>query len=332
MLGFLSNYGMMGKITNHISFRRILFLIITLFMIVHLNQETFSPKCQKAFPMDSAEPPVADKKASSKLEQARDDTSARFEKEIPLEPPKMEIKLRSPEERKFKRVITNRAFGVGERLEFSVGYGVIKAGTAVMEIPEMIKLDGRKCFHIISTAQSNKVFSVFFKVDDKVESFMDIYGLYSLRYDKHLREGKFKADVSMIFDQENNLAVYSSGKDTFPVPAYVQDVLSAFYFIRTQELAVGNSILVDNHTDKKTYPLEVEVLRKERVKVEAGEFDCVVVKPILKTPGLFKQTGSLTVWLTDDEMKMPVLMKSKVIIGSISTELVRYKRGEVGKY
>ena len=250
---------------------------------------------------------------------------------IPLEPPQIEIKLRTPEERELKRVVSNRSFGVGERLEFSVGYGVIKAGTAVMEIPEITRIDGRKCYHIVSTARSNKFFSVFFKVDDRVESFMDVYGLYSLRYDKHLREGKFRADVSMVFDQVNNLAIYNAGKDTFEVAPYVQDVLSAFYFVRTQTLTVGKSLFVDNHTDKKNYPLEVKVLRRERVKVEAGEFDCLVVEPILQTPGIFEQKGSLTVWLTDDEKKMPVLMKSKVVIGSISTELVNYRLGEVGK-
>jgi len=116
------------------------------------------------------------------------------------------------------------------------------------------------------------------------------------------------------------------------VAEYVQDVLSAFYFIRTQDLKVGKSLFVDNHTDKKNYPLEVKVLRKERVKVPAGTFNCVVVEPILKASGIFKQKGSLTVWLTDDEIKMPVLMKSKVIVGSISTELTNYRLGEVGKY
>jgi hypothetical protein len=251
--------------------------------------------------------------------------------DLPLKPPEAEIKLRPPEEGKLKRVVSNRAFGVGERLVFSVGWEFINAGTAVMEIPEISRIDGRKCYHIVSTAKSNKFFSVFFNVDDRVESFMDVHGLYSLRYDKRLREGKFKADVSMVFDQKNHLAIYDEGKDTFEVAPYAQDVLSAFYFVRTQELTVGKSVFVDNHTDKKNYPLEVKVLRKERVKVPAGEFDCVVVEPILKTPGIFEQKGSLTVWLTDDELKMPVQMKSKVVIGSIVTELISYQPGEVAK-
>ena len=274
---------------------------------------------------------ASDEKISSNSSKTANDTAKPGQTEIPLKPPEVEIRLRTPEETKLKRVIPNQAFGVGERLEFSVGYGVIKAGTAVMEIPEIVKLNGKKCYHIVSTAKSNKFFSVFFKVDDRVESFMDVYGLYSWRYDKHLREGKFRANVSMVFDQENHLALYDEGKDTFEVAEYAQDVLSAFYFVRTQNLTVGNSIFVPNHTDKKNYPLEVRVLRKERVKVQAGEFDCVVVEPIMKTPGIFEHKGSLRVWLTDDEVKMPVLMKSKVIIGSISTELTNYRLGGVGK-
>jgi hypothetical protein len=88
---------------------------------------------------------------------------------------------------------------------------------------------------------------------------------------------------------------------------------------------------VDNHTDKKNYPLEVKVLKKERVEVDAGTFDCLVVQPILQAAGVFEQKGTLTVWLTDDQKKMPVLMKSKVVIGSITTELTDYSLGRVGE-
>ena len=306
--------------------RQVLFLISMICLVTILNGVIIAPKAQENSSTNQ------DNKETSESRQQKEKTNSKLDEEAPLVPPQMEIKLRTPEESQLKRVITNRAFGPGERLEFSVGYGVIKAGTAVMEIPDMVKLNGNKCFHLVSTAQSNKVFSVFFKVDDKVESFMDAYGLFSLQYDKHLREGKFKSDMSMTFDQENHFALYNTGKDTLQVPEYVQDVLSAFYFVRTQDLQVGKSIFVDNHTDKKTYSLEVRVIRKEKVKVEAGVFNCLVIEPMLKTPGIFEQKGSLTVWLTDDATKMPVLMKSKVIIGSISTELMNYKLGEVGKY
>jgi len=228
-----------------------------------------------------------------------------------------------------ERKVTNLSFGTGEKLEFKVRWGPIVAGSATMEISEIIEFKGRKCFRIISTAESNKFFSTFFKVRDRVESFMDKEGLYSLHFEKHIREGKFKADRYVDFDQENHIAIEE--KDTIQVPPFVQDVLSALYYVRTQPLEVGKSLFVDNHTDKKNYPIEVKVLRRERVEVEAGTFDCLVVEPILQASGIFEQKGSLTVWLTDDQKKMPVLMKSKVVIGSIATELKNYRLGRVGE-
>jgi hypothetical protein len=315
------------EISDSISLKTVSFTILLIASFLFLNKS--APVFELGRVLAES---TTDGEVSSDSGKAARDSLTQGELEIPPEPPQRETKFPEFEKEKLKRVVTNQAFGAGERFEFSVGYGIIKAGTAVMEIPEIVKLNGRKCYHIVSTAKSNKFFSVFFKVDDRVESFMDVHELYSHRYDKHVREGKFIADVSMIFDQKNHLALYDNSQDTFSVPAYVQDVLSAFYYVRTQDLKVGRSIFVDNHTDRKNYPLEVKVLRKENIEVPAGTFDCVVVEPILKASGIFKHKGKLTVWLTDDEVKMPVLMKSKVVIGSISTELISYKLGEVGKY
>jgi hypothetical protein len=110
-----------------------------------------------------------------------------------------------------------------------------------------------------------------------------------------------------------------------------QDVLSAFYYVRTQPLAPGDSLEVPNHSDGKNYPLMVRVLRRETITVPAGTFTCLVVEPLLKTAGLFKQEGRLTIWLTDDARKMPVLMKGKVTVGSIVAELESFRMGRPPK-
>jgi hypothetical protein len=109
------------------------------------------------------------------------------------------------------------------------------------------------------------------------------------------------------------------------VPPFVQDVLSALYYVRTLNLVVGKSIFIDNHAEKKIYPLEVKVYKKEKVEVPAGKFNCWKVEPFLKSTGIFRQEGRLIVWLTDDSRKLPVLMKSKVTIGSISVRLQEIK-------
>ncbi len=128
-------------------------------------------------------------------------------------------------------------------------------------------------------------------------------------------------------NQRNQLAYYKD--DTVEVGPYTQDALSVLYYIRTQELGPDQSFFVDNFTDGKLYPLEVKVLGRETITVEAGTFPCVIVEPLLQSVGVFRHKGKLKVWLTDDRLKMPVLMKSKVLVGSIEAELTDYQLGEI---
>ncbi len=218
------------------------------------------------------------------------------------------------------RVIPNNAFDVGEKLTFIIRYGPIKAGTAIMSIPKIVIKMGRECYKIQTEARSSAFFSAFFKVRDKVISYMDKNGLFSWGFEKHLREGKYSSDRIVVYDQYNGWAV-TNKKDSLRIPPCVHDILTSFYFIRTQKLEVGKSLFLDNHADNKLYPLEIKVHKKERIRVKAGTFDCIVVEPILRAEGLFKSKGRLLVWLTDDERKIPVQMKSKILIGYITAEL-----------
>ncbi|MFQ6094314.1 MAG: DUF3108 domain-containing protein, partial [bacterium] len=223
------------------------------------------------------------------------------------------------------RRLPNNAFRVGERLVFSVEYGPFKAGQATMEVLEIEEVNGRRCYHLISEARTSELFSSFFEVRDRVESYMDVDGLFPWRFEKHLREGSFRSDMRVEYGQVNHVAV--TDKDTMKVPPFVQDILSGFYYGRLQELKRGESIFIDHHSGRKIYPLEVKVLKRERVKVPAGVFKCMVIEPVLQAVGIFKHAGRLRVWLTDDERKIPVLMKSKMIIGSVAAKLVEYDLG-----
>ncbi len=227
----------------------------------------------------------------------------------------------------FDRYVENIAFGAGEKLSFDVNYGFINAGTASMEIENLIEYQGRPCYQIVTKANSNGFFSNFFKVEDRVESIMDAIGLFTWRFEKNLHEGDYQAKQTYEFDQRRHIVYYK--EDTVETEPYIQDALSALYYIRTQPLVPGKSIFVDNYTDGKKYLLEVRVLKKEKITVPAGTFDCIVVEPLLQSVGVFKHEGKLTVWLTDDKLKLPVLMKSKVLVGSISAELTNYKLGDI---
>lgn len=233
-------------------------------------------------------------------------------------------------EEPFDRYIENMAFGVDEKLSFDINYGFINAGTAEMEVARLVDYENRPCYQLVTQANSNTFFSSVYKVEDRVESIIDAVGLYSWRFEKKLREGKYRAERTYTFDQRNGRVYYKN--DTIETPTFVQDALSALYYIRTQDLKPGQSLFIDSFADGKLYKLEVRVLKKERITVKAGTFDCLVVEPLMKAVGVFKHQGNLKVWLTDDRLRMPVLMKSKVLVGSISAELTDYRLGEIENF
>jgi hypothetical protein len=217
------------------------------------------------------------------------------------------------------------AMAVGERLVFTVRYGMIKAGTAVMEVQDLRKVLGRPAYHVVSTATSNAVFDGIYRVRDQIVSLMDEDRLYSLYFEKHLREGRYRADQQVRFDQARGVAVYQDGREA-SIKAGAFDVLAAFYRVRTMPLQPGQLFFLEGHDNRKNYPLRVTVLRRERVETPAGTFDCLVVEPTLRSGAFFKNEGKLTIWLTDDDRRIPVLMRSRLPIGAISVELVEFSR------
>ncbi len=224
----------------------------------------------------------------------------------------------------------NLSFGVGEELFFDINYGFINAGSARMRVLDLVEWEGRPCYHIQTLAHTNSFFSSIFPVNDTVETIMDAVGLASWHFEKRLREGNYRSDRIYTFDQINARTVYKG--DTIDIPRFVQDVLSSFYYVRTQDLKVGSSVFVESFTRGEVKPLEIKVIRRETIKVPAGEFDCLVVEPLLQAAGVFRHEGRLTVWLTDDRLKMPVQMKSKVLVGAINAKLTDYRLGEIEQF
>jgi hypothetical protein len=228
------------------------------------------------------------------------------------------------------RTLPNNAFGVGERLVLDVGFGFIIAGEAVMEIPDYDYHRDRKCYRIQFRVNSLPFFSTFYKVEDRYLSLMDVDGLFPWRFEQHIREGGYVRDFSAEFDHVKLVANTSEGE--YPIPRYVHDVVSAFYFTRTIDFTgfrPGQRVHLQNFYKDSTYQLDVKFRGKQTIEVPAGTFRCIVIEPLVKEGGLFKSEGSILVWLTDDERKVPIKVMSKIIIGSITAELREYS-GIVG--
>ncbi|MCB0727354.1 MAG: DUF3108 domain-containing protein [Ignavibacteriae bacterium] len=234
------------------------------------------------------------------------------------------------------RKIEHNAFKPGEKLTFEINYGFVNAGEAIMEIdPKYQIMNGRNCYDIRFYVNSSPSFDWVYKVKDFYRTYVDAEGLFPWRFEQHIKEGTYQRDFEAIFDQQNlKVKTYTGEKDPkkfegeFDIPKYVQDAMSAFYYFRTfdySKMSNGDITKFENFYKDKTYPLEVKYLGKETIEVPAGEFRCIKVQPLVQEGGLFKSEGSIVVWMTDDERKMPVKVKTKVVIGSIDAELSDYK-------
>ncbi len=214
----------------------------------------------------------------------------------------------------------------GESLRFSVQYGPIKAGTAWLEIPQVVDWNGHRAFSLVARAESNGFFSAFYKVRNRIESVWDVDGRFSWHYRENRREGGYRVSNEITFDRDSLQARWPDGQ-TYPIPRDVQDALSSFYYTRCLALPLGRSVWFDYHASRKSVPLEVKVLGRQKIKTPAGTFQCIAIEPYLKAGGVFKNKGRLVIWLTEDDRRMPVLMRSYLTIGSISVVLQEVKNG-----
>ena len=224
------------------------------------------------------------------------------------------------------RRLPNQAFALGERLVFDVNYGYVTAGEAVLSIPAHDSVSGRQCYRVEVAINSSTSFSVFYRVEDRYLTFIDVETLAPWQFEQHIREGGYRRDFVANFDQRRGIATTTDG-GTYETPRYVHDIMSAFYYVRSLDLSTmqkGDELELKNFYKDKTHDLVVRVLGREELEVEAGTFRTIVVEPLVREGGLFKSEGRIVVWLTDDERKVPVRVNTKVVIGSIDTELREY--------
>jgi len=219
-----------------------------------------------------------------------------------------------------------RAFSIPERLIYDLTWTGIKAGTATLEV-----VNEGDSIRVISTANSANWVSVFYMVEDRVEAVLvkgksDIFMAQPKNYRLRIREGRHRRDKEIIFDHPRKKAVFINHLDMekkeFTIHENVFDPLSVLYYVRTMKLEVGKPVFVDIFDSKMLWNVEVQVLRKERISSIIGDVDTLVVKPLMKSEGIFNRKGDMYIWLTDDQRRVPVRMQTKVAVGSITATLV----------
>jgi hypothetical protein len=229
------------------------------------------------------------------------------------------------------REVENKAFKSGEKLVYKVYYesmltGQVVAGTGELEVKNSNRrFNDRDVYHIIGTGKSNRAFDFFFKVRDRFESFVDKEGIFPHHFIRRTREGGYVKDDDVFFDHKNLVAI--SRYDTTKISEYIQDIVSAVYYARTlsaDTLKVGDNLSVNFFLDDSAYVSVIQYRGKEIVETELGIFRCLTFKPMVVTGEVFSNPYPMTLWITDDDNKIPVLAKSAVVVGSVAMELINY--------
>jgi hypothetical protein len=212
---------------------------------------------------------------------------------------------------------------IPERLEYSLSWAGVPVGTAVQEIVE----DG-DVRRIVSTARSNDWLSTFYPVDDRTESILEKGSSFPGRtrsFKMLFKEGSRVRDREISFDPSRKNARYhdrvSGEKLSIPIDADTFDIYGSFYHVRHQPLEPGGSFYVNVLDGRKQHRIEVRVLRRERVKVPAGEFNTIVIEPVVKPEGVFEGKRGAYIWLTDDPRRIPVKAQTLVRVGSVTAVL-----------
>jgi hypothetical protein len=232
------------------------------------------------------------------------------------------------------RVAPAHALTVPESCEFVIKWGLVTAGYSTLSIAGLEVVNGRSAYHLVSEAHSTGVVDTFYKVRDRNESWLDQESLTSVRYTRDIREGSYRLEETIVLDQvqgvwtrdtnriDKNRRETKSGE----LPLYALDVQSSLYYVRTLPLEAGQTFTLDVQSGDKSYPLVVKVKKRETIKTPAGKFDTFLVEPLLRGPGMFVSKGKkLEVWMTADERRMPVRMRSEVFFGHVTADLIKYQ-------
>lgn len=215
-----------------------------------------------------------------------------------------------------------RPFQPGERFTYDISWLNITAGTAVMEVQG----DGsRSSATLVTTARSSPMVTKFYPVNNRVESHIDLDRLLPAHMVFHRHEGKRTNDFDYTFHHEEGkvTAVKDGTTEVLPIEPATQDAVSCLYLVRSVlPMTPGATMAMNVHHDKKNYKLEVRVEQVEQVKGPWGTLEAARILVVMPFQGIFLNQGNLRVWMTTDERRIPLRMKAKVIIGSITADLV----------
>ena len=209
----------------------------------------------------------------------------------------------------------------GEVLHYSAGFRFFTAGKAVLSI-SADSLDGSPVFLLTTSVKTNSFLDAFYQVRDKIQSWLDPENFSLKKTMQTIREGSYHRDHEALI-QGDSIAVWAD--NSRELPGRVYDPVAFVYYLRTQNLNLGNTYRFFSYNRKKIREVMVNITARETIRVPAGTYTCLKAEPVSPDgQPLLKNNGEMRVWLSDDSLKLPVKIEQKTNLGTMVMKLKDY--------
>jgi hypothetical protein len=223
------------------------------------------------------------------------------------------------------------AFDVGEFFKFRIHYGFINAGYATLEVKDAT-INNKKVFHAVGKGYTTGMSKMFFKVEDLYESYIDKDTRNPYQFVRKINEGGYTKNQEGFFNGSTSILVKdykNKTEKTITIPKNSQDIVSSFYYLRNypniDKMKPGESVAIDMFFDDETTKFKLKYIGKEDIDTKFGTIATMVFRPLVQSGRVFKEQESLTVWISDDDNKIPIRIKANLAIGSLKADLDEYR-------
>ncbi|HZW77299.1 MAG TPA: DUF3108 domain-containing protein [Flavobacteriaceae bacterium] len=224
------------------------------------------------------------------------------------------------------------AYKNGEWFKFRVHYGFVTAGYATLEVKDAT-YRGRPVHHVKGFGETVGVSKWFFKVRDDYQSYIEKSTGLPLHFVRDIDEGGYTKDIRVDFDHRLSKATVKDRKNdkttVFSIEKNTQDMISAFYYLRNyidvKTIKEGDVVEMNMFFDDENFKFQLKFLGREKLSTKFGTASTLVFRPYVQSGRVFREKESLTVWISDDENKIPLLIKAELAVGSLKASLIEYK-------
>lgn len=224
------------------------------------------------------------------------------------------------------------AFESGEWFKFRIHYGFVTAGFATLEVKET-SFNQKPVFHVIGRGYTTGVSRFFFKVEDLYESYFDKITGNPYKFVRKIDEGGYTKNQEGFFNQNTHRVLVKDYKhkkeNTFSFPEGTQDIVSTFYYLRNypaiDKMKIGESVAIDMFFDNETTKFKLKFLGIENITTKFGKVSAMVFRPIVQSGRVFKEKESMTVWISNDQNKVPLRIQADLVVGAIKADLDAYR-------